>query len=113
MTQFLMSDKHVFKPEDIRVLDISCLQDLIVRGELVNGTPFEATELRCIELIMTVKPSAFEGLRFMWPKFGWAFHNIIAHPFMHILVWFRCYKAAFKLHESTVPRPLGKKVKHG
>lgn len=107
-----MSDSHIFKPEDIRVLDISQLQDLIVRGELVNGTSFEATDIRCIELIMTVKPSAFEGLRFIWPKLGWAVHNLLAHPLMHIMVWFRCYKAAFRLHESTVPRPLGKKPKN-
>lgn len=106
-----MSDKLVFRPEDIRVLDISQLQDLIVRGELVNGASFEATELRAIELVMSVKPSAFEGLRMHWPKFVWAFHNIVAHPLMHILVWMRCYKTAFWLHDYTVPRPLGKKAK--
>ncbi len=110
---YLRADNHIFHEDEISSLDISQLADLIVTITLKNGEVCRATDLHAIELVMTTCPSAFEGLRLQWPKFVWAFHNIVAHPLMHIMVWLRMPKLAFRLHNATVPRPTGKKAKRG
>jgi hypothetical protein len=108
---YLLSDSHIFREDQIANLDVSRLSDLIVTITLKNGLILQASDIRAIELVMTTYPSAFEGLRMRWPKLVWAFHNIVAHPLMHIMVWLRMPKLAFKLHNVTVPRPIGKKLK--
>jgi hypothetical protein len=35
-------------------------------------------------------------------------HNIIGHPVMQLLAFFGFYRAAFWVHDKTVPRPVGK-----
>lgn len=91
-------------------MDITRLEELIVNITLKDGAIVQATNLYAIELIMAIKPSAFEGLRLRWPKMVWAFHNLVAHPLMHILVWCHLYKLAFKLHDASIPKPLGIKL---
>ena len=107
----LRAGDHLFHERDIRYLDVSRLQDLIVTVVLTTGETFEARDIHALELVMEVKPSAFEGLRMHWPKGVWAFHNFVGHPLMHILVWLGYPKLGFRVHDGTVPKPLGKKLK--
>ena len=108
---FLHSDDLIFQPNEIAHIDFSRVEDLIVTGQLKSGVTFTATNIVAIELIMSVKPSVFEGRRLQWPKFVWVFHNVVAHPLMQILAILGLYRYAFILHDMTVPRPIGKKEK--
>ena len=62
-----------------------------------------------VELLWLLKPSALEGKRLFWKKNIWIIHNILAHPLMQILAFFKCYKLAMWIHDSTVPKPIEKK----
>lgn len=62
-----------------------------------------------LDAAMILCPSIVEGKRFKWARNAWLVHNIIGHPLMQVLAFFGFYKLAFKIHDSTIPRPLGKK----
>lgn len=87
--------------------DISCIENGIVDitydgGKLVRVEGFDA-----LEAVMLLNPSALEGRRLRWVKHAWAFHNLVAHPIMQIMVWIGLKKQGLWLHDVTVPKPLG------
>jgi hypothetical protein len=89
--------------------DFSEIENLQVTLKLSNGDTLKATEIDALELAMLVKPSVLENKRLRWPKFVWFVHNMVGHPLMQILALFGAYKLAFKVHDGTVPSPLGVK----
>lgn len=102
---FLKSDFDIFLREEIRDMDCSQIEDLIVVVTLQSGRKVTATNLNAIELVMQTKPSIIEGRRLKWARHRWILHNLIAHPVMQILAFFRCYRLAFWVHDVTVPCP--------
>ena len=107
--KMILTDYHLFPYDQIAEIDYSRIEDLIVTGKLKSGTEFRATNLHAIELVMSIKPSAFEGKRLRWHKFMWIIHNVIGHPLMQLLWLVRARKLAIWIHDSTVPRPVGKR----
>lgn len=112
---FVKMDQSIINIEDISSIDLSHLESdlkVIVRcksGE--NTSPIEhiATNLNAIELLMQIRPSALEGRKLRWAKNKWILHNLVAHPVMQILALFKFYKLAIRVHDDTVPKPIGKK----
>lgn len=68
--------------------------------------PFEGIQM--VELLMVAAPHALEGTRgFRSGKWNWAFHNLVAHPLMWLLVSLGLRGLAFKVHDTTIPAPKG------
>ena len=101
----------VINVESISFINYDQIDDLIITGELLSGVKFQSSGILAIEIVMMVKPSIMEGRRLRWPKYVWLVHNLIAHPLMSILALFGLYKLAFLIHDKTVPKPIGVKVK--
>lgn len=74
-------------------------------GQVMTAHDFDA-----FEAVMLLHPAALEGRRLRWVKNAWAFHNLVAHPLMQMMVWLGFKRAAIRLHDVTVPRPLGLRV---
>lgn len=72
-----------------------------------QGATYTLTDFDAFEAVMLLHPTALEGRRLRWPKHAWAFHNIIAHPLMQLLVWLGFRRAGLWVHDVTVPKPLG------
>lgn len=92
-------------------IDFEDIANLRATVTLVNGEVVVATDIDALELAMRVKPSVLESRRLVWPKWAWLVHNLIGHPVMQVLALMRCYKAAFWVHDATVPRPTGRRKK--
>lgn len=91
----------------ITKVDCERLEELVVVLHLNDGSTLEARDIDAVELMMQYKPVVVEGHRLRYGKWMWLVHNIIGHPGMQLLALLRCYKAAFWLHDVTVPRPKG------
>lgn len=91
----------------IRSIDVSNLESQTISVTLIDDRIVEVTGFAAVELVWLVKPSAIEGLPYIkWNKNAWVIHNMIAHPLMQILAWFKLYKWAIKVHDVTVPKPI-------
>lgn len=106
MKNFIKADQEIFPIDLVDRLDISRIECgiavLHVAGKTVELKDFDA-----FEAVMKLHPSALEGRRLRWPKHAWAFHNLVAHPLMQILVWIGFRRAGLWVHDVTVPHPLG------
>ena len=92
---------------DIVKVDISDLVSETIIVHLKDGSNEHVIGFFALELIWMLKPSLLEGnLTVKWNKHMWAIHNIIAHPLMQILSWFRLYEQAIWIHDITVPKPI-------
>lgn len=58
---------------------------------------------------MALCPAAVEGKRLRWARHVWAVHNLLGHPLLQVAAWLKLHKLGFWLHDSTVPRPLGRR----
>lgn len=90
---------------EIRDLDCTHLEAYRVSVTLRSGRVIELRDQQAFDLVMAVKPSAFEGKRFRFARHAWAFHNLVAHPVLQVLAWAGYAKLGFKIHDATVPRP--------
>lgn len=108
---FVKSGDFVFPKDEISLLDCSKIEELIITIKLKSGKIIIAKDIHALELAMQVKPSILEGKRLKWPKFVWFIHNVFGHPLTQIFALFKLYKLAFWIHDVTVPKPLGKKIK--
>lgn len=108
---FFKAGDFVFAKDEISSIDCSNIEQLEVIVTLKNGKIITAYDIHALELIMQTRPSMLEGKKLAWPKFVWMFHNIIAHPLTQIFALLKMYKFAFWIHDSTIPKPLGKKQK--
>ncbi|MDP2206382.1 MAG: hypothetical protein Q8K65_08755 [Alphaproteobacteria bacterium] len=75
-----------------------------------GGQRMTARDFDAFEAVMLLHPAALEGRRLRWVKNAWAFHNLVAHPLMQVMVWLGFKRAAIRLHDMTVPKPLGLRV---
>ncbi|TAL39147.1 MAG: hypothetical protein EPN97_03050 [Alphaproteobacteria bacterium] len=91
---------------DIDSVDISRIEQGLVTVS-ARGQRHDAYDFDAFEIVMLLQPSALEGRRLKWVKNAWAFHNLVAHPVMQIMVWLGFKKLAIRLHDATVPKPCG------
>ena len=95
---------------DIKELDTSRLESHFeVTVKLRSGERVVLQGQRALDAVMAVKPSAVEGKNLRFARHAWAFHNLVAHPVLQILAWLGRPDLGFKIHDATVPRPLGVK----
>lgn len=72
-----------------------------------QGEEYRLSDFDAFEAVMLLHPTALEGRRLRWPKHAWAFHNLVAHPLMQVLVWLGFRRAGLWVHDATVPKPAG------
>lgn len=101
----LLIPMHHVETVSLADIETGAIEVTYQDGKLARATDFDA-----IEIMMQLKPSALEGRRLRWVRHVWAFHNLIAHPLMQLMVWCGFTKQAIWLHDVTVPRP--KALKH-
>lgn len=77
---------------------------------LKDGQVLAAHDFDAFEAVMLLHPAALEGRRLRWAKNAWAFHNLVAHPLMQVMVWLGFKRAAIRLHDVTVPKPAGLRI---
>jgi len=95
---------------DVEGLDHSRLESHFeVTVELRSGEKVTLQGQRALDAVMAIKPSAIEGKNLRFARHAWAFHNLVAHPVLQLLAWAGRPDLGFKLHDATVPRPLGVK----
>ena len=105
---WIVTPTCIISPEDVTFIDTSDLENLKVtvchrdRETVVEG-------IQAIEVVMVYKPSALENRRLRWVKRAWAVHNLVGHPMMQVFAWMGMYRTAMKIHDATVPVPIGKK----
>jgi hypothetical protein len=111
--QFIKAGDIIIPLSSVQSVDISRLESCGVAVILhANGTA-EAREFDAFEAVMLVHPSALEGRRLRWAKHAWAFHNLVAHPLMQVMVWCGFKRQAIWLHDVTVPKPTGLRAAKG
>lgn len=106
---FVLIGDYVVNVNSISRIDFSRLEELVLTVHFEDRTSLPVVGIQTIELLMAIKPSAYEGRRMMWYRHAWAFHNLVAHPLMQILAFFKQYKLAIKIHDYTVPRPINRR----
>ena len=105
MRHVKVGDRLVLR-EQILEVDISELEDHYRVKVYIQGSVLAVLEdQQALDLVMELKPSAFEGKRFRWAKGAWAFHNLVAHPALQVLAWCGLHKLGFRIHDATVPKP--------
>lgn len=95
---------RVFRLDAVTFADFSKLPELEVGVTLSTGERFKAYDIDALELAYALKPSVVEGRRLKHARYSWLVHNVIAHPLMQVLAMCGCYKTAFWVHDSTVPK---------
>jgi hypothetical protein len=95
--------------EAISSVDFTDIENLQAVITMNTGMQVGVSGLNALELAMQIKPSVLESKRLRWPKFAWAVHNLVGHPLMQILAFFGAYSLAFRVHDGTVPKPVGRK----
>lgn len=106
---FAKAADQVFALSQVVHADFSAIEQLQVHVRLTTGTRLTLTDIDALELAMRLKPSVLESRRLRWPRWAWMVHNMVGHPVMQVLALLRWYRAAFWVHDATVPRPLGPK----
>jgi len=107
--KFILAGEKIINVDNISHINISKIEQLKI---FIHHSGFitEANGIQTIEIIMLLKPSAFESKRLRWHKFIWSIHNLFGHPIMQLLAFFGLYKLAMWVHDKTVPRPSGVKI---
>ena len=108
-TSFSKSGTVVFNLAQVVWANFDAIEELKVIVKLTDGLEIEVNGLDAIEVAMLLKPSVMESKRLKWIKFSWMVHNIVGHPVMQLCALFGAYKLAFWVHDSTVPKPIGRK----
>ncbi len=109
--EFIKIHNQIINRAHIVNIDCENIEQLDITIKLINGEILKANDIHAIEFLMQVKPSIFEGKRFLWGKWMWFIHNVFGHPLTQFFALFKKYKIAFWIHDVTVPKPLGKKIK--
>lgn len=106
---FIKAGQDLIPVAEVTRADISDVENGVV--DIFCGAERRRLEgFDALEAVMLLNPSALEGRRLRWMKNAWAFHNLVAHPVMQVLVWLGFKKAAIRLHDATVPKPVGFRV---
>lgn len=107
---FAKAGTIVFRLDDVTSVDFSRIEELLIMVVLRDGQRIEVRDIDAIDLAYLVKPSVLEGRRLAYARHAWAFHNLVAHPLMQVLAFFKAYKWAMRVHDGTVPRARGARV---
>ncbi|RWZ87308.1 MAG: hypothetical protein EO766_12345 [Hydrotalea sp. AMD] len=104
---FVNINSQIVKLNDIVKIDLSKFKSETIDVYLIDNQVIEVTGFPALELIWLIKPSVLEGkTNIRFKKNSWVIHNLIAHPLMQILAWFKMYKQAIWIHDITVPKPI-------
>jgi hypothetical protein len=106
--KFLLANNLVIRADTIHHIDISQIEKLKIVLHY-SGGQHVVIGIQAIEILMALKPSALENKRLKWAKRAWTLHNMVGHPVMQLLSFFRMYEYAMMVHDKTVPRPIGRK----
>ena len=109
--QFVKANDNLVLVSEICFLDGSNFENLEIALHLKNGRIVKVLNHEAIDIVMQLKPSLVEGKKLKFAKHAWVVHNLVGHPLMQLLAFFKLYTWAFWVHEATVPKPLGKKDK--
>lgn len=104
---FVKAGNTIVKLADIERIDITSLEEGRITIFVASGAALIAEDFDAFEILMLLHPAAMEGRRLRWAKHAWAFHNLVAHPLMQVMVWLGFKKRAIWLHDVTVPKPVG------
>ncbi|HVI01037.1 MAG TPA: hypothetical protein VM869_20105 [Enhygromyxa sp.] len=104
---FIRTESQLLAREHIARVDYSRIEQLILIVHCKDGSEHAITGILALEAAMLLSPALLEGKRLRWAKHRWAVHNLIGHPLMQVLAWARRYDWAMKVHDRTIPRPLG------
>lgn len=104
---FVKAGNTIVKLADIERIDITSLEEGRITIFGAGGAALVAEDFDAFEILMLLHPAAMEGRRLRWAKHAWAFHNLVAHPLMQVMVWLGFKKRAIWLHDVTVPKPVG------
>lgn len=110
---FVRINHKLVNVSQILEVDTTNLEDLTLFVKIRDRSQKTRRErvvgIQAIELLMTIRPSMLESRRLRWPRHAWAIHNLVGHPLMQLLAFFGKHKLAMRVHDATVPRPLGRK----
>lgn len=107
MTPFIQVGNLIVHRDEISHIDLRGINDLKVIVHFSGGEQSTVVGIQAIEVVMTTKPSALESKRLRWQRHRWAIHNLVGHPLMQFLAFFKMYDLAMRVHDATVPRPEG------
>lgn len=105
MKPFVKAGDDLIRIDLVESVNIEAIEQGRVIVTHSGGKESIALGFDAIEVVMALKPSALEGRRLRWQKNAWAFHNVVAHPLMQIMVWLGFKKQAIRLHDNTAPQP--------
>lgn len=106
--------RFAVREDDVVGIDLTELDFGIVR--VTVRVPYASDECvhvhgpAALDLVMRLCPRALEGRRLRWARWAWAFHNLAAHPLLQILHWLGFTRFGLRVHDATIPKPLGLKV---
>ena len=104
---FIRIGQNILSVQNIKNIDVTKLEDSEIKIFTWDDQVHTSKGIEALDIIMQVKPSALEGRRLQWARHAWAWHNLVIHPLVQILAFAGLKKQAVKLHDSTIPRPLG------
>ena len=105
----IVAGNLVIARRNVLAIDTSDLEDLRVVISTLSHGDVEVFGIQAIEAVMLLKPSALESRRLRWIKNAWAVHNLVGHPLMQVAAFFGFYRIAMAIHDTTVPKPRGKR----
>jgi hypothetical protein len=103
---FIRSCDRLIHADSIRWIDLAALEagTIVVhhddRRTVISGSA-------AIEALLVLRPSALEGKRLRWVRRAWMLHNLVGHPLLMLLALVGRVDLGLRVHEATVPRPLG------
>lgn len=103
---FIKAGETIVPVTAVERLDVHELEQGVV-SLVAHGQSYTLTGFDAFEAVLLLHPAALEGRRLRWPRHAWAFHNLVAHPLMQLLVWLGFRRVGLWLHDVTVPRPVG------
>lgn len=106
---FVRTETQLIAREHIARVDYSEIESLVLKICCHDGSEHEITGILALEAAMQLQPAMLEGKRLRWARHRWAVHNLIGHPLMQVFAWFRRHDWAMKVHDLTVPLPLGRR----
>lgn len=105
--RFFRAGSALYRLDEVISVDTSGLEGHEVTVHHQHGI-LVLTGVDAIELVMMLKPSAFEGRRLRWVRHAWSLHNVVGHPLMQLLAWVGRPRWGVWVHDVTTPRPTTK-----
>lgn len=108
---WIKTDQKVIRSEDVKMLhceNVKSSEDFYVMVETVEGDLYRCSNVVALDVLHQICPSFLEGMenvRFV--KKSWAYHNLIAHPWMYVLYKLGFKKKAFEVHNHSILKPIG------